>query len=454
MNNILDKENPKMAKTANAKAQAPFPSKLQVEVTTRCNMSCSMCVKYAPGNDISEADLDLETFKKLKPALEHCEGLVLNGIGEPLLHPQLAEIVAYARKNMPQQSWIGFQTNALLLTEKLANSLVLAGADTFCISVDSLESRDGQSGEIHGQSSVERLARSFALLKNAGKKYDRELNLGVEFVLMKDTVDQLPGVVRWAAQQGSAFMICSNVLAHSEAMQEQSLFNPNPPKTTALFEKWQNHALSLGLDIHDYYNFVWKFLKTPSGKQLTDMVKKMRLDAKKNDIWLHLRSLLEWDKKKHNPTMVAVDEICAQAELQAAELGIELRMPSMMARDDLSCHFMEDGAAFVTSKGDVAPCQFLWHGYSCHLDGSEKLVKPQIFGNLAEADFSEIWRSTKYSGFRNEVLDYSFPYCSNCPIVPCDDITGRSYDFETDCMGAQVPCGHCPWAMGALQCLL
>ncbi|SMF02929.1 radical SAM/SPASM family putative metalloenzyme maturase [Desulfovibrio gilichinskyi] len=443
-----------VAKTTDIKALRPFPSKMQIEVTTRCNMHCSMCVKYAPESDIIEADLDFETFKRLKPAFEHCEGLVLNGIGEPLLHPQLSEMVAYARENMPEKSWIGFQTNGLLLTENLADSLVNAGADTFCISVDSLESENGKSVEIHGQSSVDRLASSFALLKNSGIKYKRELNLGVEFVLMKDSVDQLPNVVRWAAQQGANFMVCSHVLAHGETMQEQSLFNNNTLSATTLFEKWQNRILEMGLDIYNYNNISMKFLKSAADKQLVDMVKKMKLEAQKNNIWINLSSLLEWSKNKYNSTAINLNKICAQAKLQADELGIELRMPDMMARDDLSCHFMEDGAAFVTSKGDVSPCQFLWHGYSCRMDGSAKLVKPWVFGNLAEDDFAEIWRSAKYSEFRSEVLDYAYPYCSNCPIVPCDDITGKSYDFETDCLGAQVPCGHCPWAMGGLQCLL
>ncbi len=86
-----------------------YPAQLQVEVTTRCNMNCSMCVKYAPESDISETDLSFEDFKKLGPALEHCEKLVLNGIGEPLLHPDLAAMAAFARERMPKHGSIGFK---------------------------------------------------------------------------------------------------------------------------------------------------------------------------------------------------------------------------------------------------------------------------------------------------------------------------------------------------------
>ncbi|CCO23743.1 radical SAM/SPASM family putative metalloenzyme maturase [Maridesulfovibrio hydrothermalis] len=436
-----------------APAKLSYPTRLQVEVTTRCNMRCAMCVKSAAGSDIVEDNLNFEMFRKLGPALEHCEALVLNGIGEPLLNPELAEMAAFARKRMPDNGWIGFQTNGLLFTEEVAERLVCAGVDTFCISVDSLEA-GGSGGELHGQTSVERLARTFALLRGAGEKCGRKINLGVEFVLMAETAAQLPAVIDWAAGQGAGFVIGSHVLAHDKSIQGQSLFNPNTRKATAIFDKWQSRAKESGLDLHDYYKIVWKFLKTEPEKILAGLVKRMLTEAKEQGIWVHFRSLLDWDKRGRSGDGNAISDIFQRAEILAVELGVELRLPPLMALDDLHCRFVEGGAAFVTSQGDVSPCQFLWHGYTCYLDGSEKQVKSRLFGNLAENDFAEIWRSASYADFRSAVLEYDYPYCSNCPLVPCDDIRGSSYDFEADCHGAVVPCGHCPWAMGGLQCLL
>ena len=63
-----------------------YPKKLYLEVTTNCNMSCGMCVKQAPGSSISNKHLNIAVFNKLLP---HMQTLVLNGIGEPLLHPDL-----------------------------------------------------------------------------------------------------------------------------------------------------------------------------------------------------------------------------------------------------------------------------------------------------------------------------------------------------------------------------
>ena len=63
-----------------------YPSKLFVEVTTRCNLRCAMCVKQAPGQALVEGDMSGEVFGRLAPAFPHLEALVLNGIGEPTLH--------------------------------------------------------------------------------------------------------------------------------------------------------------------------------------------------------------------------------------------------------------------------------------------------------------------------------------------------------------------------------
>src|SRR5690349_16893116 len=99
------------------------PSKLFVEVTTRCNLRCAMCPREAPGGAIREGDLSAETFARLAPAFPHLDALVLNGIGEPLLHPLLERFVAEARRGLPERGWVGFQTNGQLLGPERARAL-------------------------------------------------------------------------------------------------------------------------------------------------------------------------------------------------------------------------------------------------------------------------------------------------------------------------------------------
>ncbi|EGB14255.1 Radical SAM domain protein [Pseudodesulfovibrio mercurii] len=439
---------------AATRPEPSFPSRLQVEVTTRCNMRCAMCVKSAPDSDIPETDLDLDAFRRLEPALARCEALVLNGIGEPLLNPDLPDMAAFARSVMPASGWIGFQTNGLLVTESLAHRLVESGVDTFCVSVDTLEMGLAAGGELHGMTGAARLERAFRLLRRAGERYGRSLRLGLEFVLMRDTADQLPLVVRWAGEIGLDFAIVSHVLPYDQAMQDQSLFNPNTPAATALFEKWQARAAEQGLDLHDQQGVAWKFVKSDREKRLLELVKGLLAEAEASGVWVHLPHLLEWDRRNLDGAERDLAHRFRQAGDAALRAGLELRLPPLKARDERRCHFVEDGTAFVTSQGDVSPCQFLWHQYACHLDGGKKVVRPWLFGNIRERDLVDIWRGASYADFRRQVLEYEYPYCSNCPFVPCDDIKGAPFDFDCDCLGATIPCGHCLWCMGGLQCLL
>lgn len=440
-------------------ASFSIPCRLQVEVTSRCNMRCAMCVKYAEGCHIPEADLPLEAFHQLGDTLRHCEALVLNGIGEPLLHPDLAAMAAFASERMPQDAMLGFQTNGLLLTPTLAKELVIAGVNTVCISMDTLDAENGTSAgqnggnsqvELHGQAKVGRIARAFGLLRNAAREAGKPMRLGMECVLMGDTWPQLPALVRWAGEHGVDFLIGSHMLPYHGDMAHQSVFNPNTPKATAIFAKGKARAQHEGLDLHGYFGSPWKFIKTDQDIRLGQIVKEMQEEAAAQGVWIHVLHLLEWDRKD----MSGLHGTYAEAREVALEAGIELRLPPLQAVDDRRCHFVEQDTAFVTATGNVSPCQFLWHDCSCHMDGQRKRIEPWYFGNIADTPLTDIWNSPEFIRFREQVLDYEYPYCANCSFVPCDDITGTMYHFENDCLGHTVPCGHCLWCMGGLQCLL
>jgi MoaA/NifB/PqqE/SkfB family radical SAM enzyme len=149
--------------------KTPYPEKVYVELTTRCNLRCPMCLKFAQGNCIDEGDMPLSMFRKLVPSLVHTRFLVLNGIGEPLLHTDLEEIIAIARAVMPADGRIGFQSNGLLLQQRRALQLIEAGLNTICLSLDNLHTYHGDqsSSEGHQLFSVE---KAIANLSEAKKK--------------------------------------------------------------------------------------------------------------------------------------------------------------------------------------------------------------------------------------------------------------------------------------------
>ena len=430
-----------------SKAALGQPSRLYVEVTTRCNLRCPHCVKQAPGSGIGDEDMPLEVFSALVPAFPCLEALLLNGIGEPLLHPRLEEFVALARAAMPQGAWIGFQTNGQLLSTERAESLLRSGVSRVCVSVDGLEQttlsamRPGLTADAPG--------RALEAVRGARETVGAVCSLGVEFVVTADNLQELPAVVDWAGQRGADFALVSHIIPYAPEAAAKSLFNPNTNRSIALFERYRVRAEARGLDISGFFQRHWRYEKTEADKALAGLVREMAEEARREDVPLHLENLIAWSRRDST----AVERAFAEARAAARKWGMDLSLPALTAQYDRSCYFLEQGAAFITPDGAVRPCAYLWHRYACFLDGQTKFLEPKTFGNLREHRILDIWNSPTFAEFRAAVLRYDYPHCGNCSLVPCDNITGAWGAFDSDCYGVRVPCGHCVWCTGGVQCL-
>ena len=73
-----------------ASLDPPLPREVQFEVTGACNLRCRMClVRYAPPLNKIEGSLPFELFKRVVDALPELRKVTLQGLGEPLLAPDL-----------------------------------------------------------------------------------------------------------------------------------------------------------------------------------------------------------------------------------------------------------------------------------------------------------------------------------------------------------------------------
>ncbi|QGY40498.1 radical SAM/SPASM family putative metalloenzyme maturase [Pseudodesulfovibrio cashew] len=431
-------------------ASKPHPSKLYVETTTLCNLNCEMCVKYADGACIREQSMSMDVFRALAPAFPHLDGLILNGIGEPLLAPHLLEMISLARQTMRPDALISFQSNGMLLTPALAEDLVRAGLDKICLSVDMV----GREGVFHGGEDISDTVHAFEYLQDAARKVGRPLSIGVEFVLMRDNAEALPRSLEWAADQGADFGLVTHMLPYAEDMADQELFNPNTDRSMLEFERWRQEAEDLGMNLSAYFGTSWKFRKTNEDLRLMRFVNERRMEAFSRDIPIHIVSLEEWSTPDKLAEQQWLEALLAEARSVAEARGMDVALPPVAATHERKCDFMEQGVVHITPTGDARPCYFLWHEYSCFMDKGLKKVSPVTFGNVTEDSILDIWNSEDYVAFRTEALRYDFPYCSNCSVVPCSDVTGAMGVFQQDCYGLNIPCGHCHWCMGGLRCLL
>jgi putative metalloenzyme radical SAM/SPASM domain maturase len=422
------------------------PVKLFVETSTRCNLGCFMCVKQTEQCGITEGDLEPATFAALEPAFSRLEALVLNGIGEPLLNPRLEEYVRKARKQMPAGSWIGFQSNGLLLNNLRALALVEAGLDKICLSVDAASPetfrRVREGGELLA------IEKAFGSLAEAKARCGRpEVEVGMEFVLMRSNFRELPAALGWAAERGVSFAIVTHVLPYDESHAVETAYSTCTEEAVSLFNSCRAEAERQGLDIHRYYEARWKYTRSPEEQRIVDHVEAMKAEAEKRNLFIDVKKLLQMDTERS----VELAEMFVHAREVALGKGIDLRLPEIALRDKRHCSFVEDGGAFVSWDGNVSPCYFLWHRYRCFASGWLQQVQPKVFGNLAGRGILEIWNDPGYRSFRENVLTYDYPDCSSCSLAPCDYV--QTDQFVQDCHIRETPCGACLWCMGVYQCL-
>jgi putative metalloenzyme radical SAM/SPASM domain maturase len=422
------------------------PAKLFVEVTTLCNLQCGMCVKQNGTGGIPEGTMSLETFERLAPAIPHLESLVLNGIGEPLLHPHLETFISRARALLPESAWVGFQSNGMLLTDERAASLVDAGLDRICISLDTVS--DDSFRSIRSGGEMRGIVAAFASLNKAktGRR-GRDFKIGIEFVLMRNNLADLPAAIRWAGRSGASFAIVTQLLPYHQDIVTQTAYDTNTTAAIAVYETWKTKALQEGLDIRGYLATLTKVGFTTAEERIVQLVAQMKNDAEAQGITLHMEKLLRRDEE----WFASAEKVFEEARLAAQEAGVELTLPGMAPRNTRKCEFVEGGGAFVSWDGNVHPCYFLWHRYACYVGGVAKRVKPWIIGNVRDRDILAIWNDRASRSFRERVLGYQFPFCFDCGFALCDYVSEE--EFEQDCYLGQVPCGACLWCTGLFHCL-
>jgi putative metalloenzyme radical SAM/SPASM domain maturase len=394
----------------------------------------------------AEGELSEAQFAALEAAFPHLESLVLNGIGEPLLHPLLESFVRRARDLMPPSGNIGFQTNGLLMDRARAEALVAAGLDRVCVSLDALDEK--LYAGIRSGGELDRAIDALDALEAARSGLGRaDFRIGIEFVARRDNLDELGRLVRWAAERGLDFMIVSQLFPYEKASVELAAYHPSLDLATRLRADYEARGAALGLDIKRYSGIYMKYEKTAEELAIVRLVGEMQEEAISRGITLNVDRLLGLD-------LAIVDRariVFAEAEAIAHNAGIQIELPTVEPQSIRSCEFVEGGSAFVSWDGAVHPCYFLWHRYDCYVGGYEQHVAPRRFGSLADRGILDIWNDGAFAAFRANVLGYDYPFCLNCNLALCDYV--QLEPFTQDCHINAEPCAACLWCMGLFRCM-
>jgi MoaA/NifB/PqqE/SkfB family radical SAM enzyme len=182
------------------------PASLEIELTNRCNLACVQCLRSRGLRPYALGDITFENYRRILAQFPHVLNLSLNGFGEPLLHPQFAEIVAYTRTVRP---WckVGIYDNGMLLDEERVTAVIESGLTEINVSIDAAlpdtyrrVRRGGKLDVVHGN--LERLIRRRA---ERGATFPL---VGVNFVMLNDNEGELVPFIEQASAIGVDHINC------------------------------------------------------------------------------------------------------------------------------------------------------------------------------------------------------------------------------------------------------
>jgi MoaA/NifB/PqqE/SkfB family radical SAM enzyme len=129
---------------------------VEIEVTGRCNLSCTYCLRNNPTyrKSFSE-DIDFDGLMKLLPQLkDKTHELYLWGVGEPLLYDKLDQVIKVAKKYVPR---VCVTSNGILLSQTIADKLAKSELDQLNISLDGTDSESNELRKIDSEKVLDNL---------------------------------------------------------------------------------------------------------------------------------------------------------------------------------------------------------------------------------------------------------------------------------------------------------
>src|SRR5215831_9893390 len=160
------------------------PIEITLESTAKCNLYCPMCPRHIYTFD--NENMDLELYRKIvQDCKDYVEFIWPYGIGEPMIHPNIFEMIRITRDAGIRT---GMSTNATLLDERRADLLLDCGLDYVIFAFD------GASKETYEKY---RIGATFEktrenILNFLEKKLDRKAAIYVvlQMVLLKENTPE------------------------------------------------------------------------------------------------------------------------------------------------------------------------------------------------------------------------------------------------------------------------
>jgi len=199
------------------------PRVLVVEVTSRCNLNCIHCFRNTMWDE-EHGDMEIGVYRRvLREAREAGVGrIVFTGWGEPLVHPDIEDMLAEA-KTMGFE--VALNTNATLLRDHARS--VARYTDEVIVSLDSL--RPLVYREIRVGGSLAAALEGIEELNRYRFRGERgRPKLVIHYTLSRLNVDELPELPENAIRLGAVKVVVSNIIPLTREAEEKLALYERP----------------------------------------------------------------------------------------------------------------------------------------------------------------------------------------------------------------------------------
>ncbi|MCB9897884.1 MAG: radical SAM protein [Planctomycetes bacterium] len=222
-----------------------YPSFITVAGTSRCNIRCEFCINQW------DAKPDGSNRPHMKP--EHVEAIVdelfpyirklaLSVSGEPLYDPHFELLV---RKAGEYGVFVEFTTNAMLISKPGLLDLILDNVHRVNISFDGATPATYE--RLRGGSKFDKVCANVKLLTDGRRaRGGRTPEFNMRYILMKDTIDELPLMVDLAKDLGVDHLFTNHLQVFMDELADQSLVN-HKQRTNRMLAEARARAAARGI---------------------------------------------------------------------------------------------------------------------------------------------------------------------------------------------------------------
>lgn len=180
------------------------PTIANVEITTQCTLACIACARTQLKR--RSRHMSMADFRRVLALLPHAQRIVLVGLGEPLLHP---EVIGFIRLAVAEGRRVGLVTNAMPLDAAMARALCTSGLAGITFSIDAVTPERAE--RVRPGSDMERISANIRGLVQERSRTGLGPGTSAFTALARDTLDEFIHVVGFVADHGIDALMISDL---------------------------------------------------------------------------------------------------------------------------------------------------------------------------------------------------------------------------------------------------